>query len=106
MRLQRSMRHPFEVLSRRQADGHIAAVRILLLRLLGVFTLAVPDGACPGIAGEGALHAKHIVGVLRQLTFAIPGLQNELCQGHGRQNPGFLLVSREQSANLLDHLCF
>ena len=94
------------ILTEVRRNGHIAAIRILLLCLLGVFTRPVPDGACPGIAGEGALHTKHVVSVLRQLAFAVAGFQNELCQRHGCQNAGFLLVCRKQSADLLNHFCF
>ena len=66
------------VLAEVRRDGLIAAVRILLLRLLGILARSVLGRTAPVIAGEGAFHAEHVIGVLRQLRLAVARLKDEL----------------------------
>lgn len=59
-------------------DCFVAAVRVLLLRLLGVLALSVPCRTAPCVAGEGAFHTEHIICVLRQFGFAVAGFEDKL----------------------------
>jgi hypothetical protein len=81
-------------------DRLIAAVRILLLRLLGVLALSVPGRTAPGVAGEGAFHAEQVICVLRQFRFAVAGFEDELRHRNRCEDARFLLVSRKQYPTL------
>ena len=88
-----------------RCDGDIAAVCILLLGLLGIYGLSVPGRTAPCVPGERFLHAEDIVGLLRQFTFAIAGLKDELRHRNGCQDARFLLVCRKQCPYTLYNIC-
>lgn len=79
-------------------DGFIAAVRVLFLCLLGVLALAVPGRAAPGVAGEGAFHAEHVIGVLCQFRFAVAGFEDEL-RHRNRCEDNSLIISPQTVSN-------
>ena len=87
-------------------DSHIGTIRILLPGLLGVDALAVPGRACPCVPGEGLLHAKAVIGILRQLRLSVARLQDELRRRHRSKNAGLLLICSEQRADLLNDIRF
>lgn len=84
------------VLSEICRNSFITAVSVLLLRLLGVLTFAVPGRAAPGIAGEGAFHVEHVIGVLRQFTLAVARFEYELRHRNRCEDARFLLIRRKQ----------
>ena len=94
------------ILSEIRRDGHIGAVRILFPCLLGVDALAVPGRSCPGVPGKRLLHSKTVICILGKLTLSITGFQNKLRCRYGSKNPGLLLISSEQRADLLNDICF
>ena len=90
------------ILTEIRRDGFIASVWVLLPGLLGVNGLSIPRRASPAVSRKRFLHAKTVIGVLRQFGFAVAGLQNELGQRHGCKDAELLLVCSKQRS----HLCY
>ena len=94
------------VLAEVSGNRNHRAIRILLLRFLGVDGLAVPTAAAPAVPGQRGLHAKAVVGILRQFALTVSGLQNELRHRHtGKDATGFLVRSKQRT-NLCNCFCF
>ena len=63
-------------------NSHIASIRILLLRFLGIDAHTIPSRTAPCIPGKRFLHTEAVIGPKCKFALTITGFKNELSHRH------------------------